>query len=293
MEFKYEGNALKSGIYKITNSISGRVYIGSAKRFKERWGAHAAALRACRHQNKFLQSDFDKCFKQVGDDKFMVFEVLEMTDGAKKERLMVEEKFLLDHFDNCRQCYNMTVRAVSPDGSVRKNTEKTKQKRSSSAKQLWKDGVYANLAAKRSKEYFLLSPDSVVYMGANITNFCNEHGLSVGAISDLINGGRLTSKGWRVCCPESLQNPNSKKNHPKANRERMSELRPLATEKRIRAYTLIDPTGIIHKGKNVREFCKEHGLNNSGIGMVLRGEMKTYKGWKKVEMPTQLSEREF
>ena len=36
MEYKYEGHSLKSGIYKITNKLNDRVYIGSAKEFKNR-----------------------------------------------------------------------------------------------------------------------------------------------------------------------------------------------------------------------------------------------------------------
>ena len=48
MEYKFEGHSLKSGVYRLTNKNNGKVYIGSAKRFKERWSQHTASLRICR-----------------------------------------------------------------------------------------------------------------------------------------------------------------------------------------------------------------------------------------------------
>ena len=80
MEYKYEGYSFKSGIYKIINKFNGRIYIGSAKRFIERWKSHTSSLRTQKHSNKFLQADFNKC----GEDAF-VFEVVEVTDGKTKE----------------------------------------------------------------------------------------------------------------------------------------------------------------------------------------------------------------
>ena len=85
MEFKYEGNSLKSGVYKITNTANGRVYYGSAKEFKRRWKGHEYSLRSGKHSNRFLLADYNKC----GTDAF-VFEVLEIVDGTKEERLLKE-----------------------------------------------------------------------------------------------------------------------------------------------------------------------------------------------------------
>ena len=51
MEYHYQNNLYKSGIYKITNKLNGRIYIGSSKLFKLRWKQHSKALRNNKHSN--------------------------------------------------------------------------------------------------------------------------------------------------------------------------------------------------------------------------------------------------
>jgi group I intron endonuclease len=61
MLFDYQGNSLKSGVYKLTNLSNNRIYIGSAKGFKQRWYKHHYALKNNKHSNRFLQADYNKC----------------------------------------------------------------------------------------------------------------------------------------------------------------------------------------------------------------------------------------
>lgn len=155
MEFKYEGNSLKSGIYKITNMQNGRVYIGSAKRFKERWSAHYRSLKNNYHSNKFLQADFNKC----GTDAF-IFEVLEVTNGdRKKKRLEAEQRYIDQWFDNKKQCYNLCNKASSPEGCWSNNPEKTRRKHSEAMKRLWSTTTFQEkvqkAVSKWAKQRFL------------------------------------------------------------------------------------------------------------------------------------------
>ena len=94
MEFRYEGKSLKAGIYKITNTQNGRIYIGSAKEFKRRWKQHFKSLETNKHHNKFLQADFVKCGEQA-----FLFEVLEVVEGTREERLAKEEVYLKQWFE--------------------------------------------------------------------------------------------------------------------------------------------------------------------------------------------------
>ena len=89
MEYINEEYSLKSGVYKITNKINGRIYIGSAKEFKRRYNQHRIGLIKKKHSNKFLQADFDKC----GEDAF-VFEVIEVVEGPQENRLLVEQTYI-------------------------------------------------------------------------------------------------------------------------------------------------------------------------------------------------------
>ena len=80
----------QSVIYKITNTIDGKFYIGSAVNFKERRRCHLKELRSGRHHSFRLQQAFDR----DGIDAF-AFEIIEFVD--KKENLIsVEQKWIND-----------------------------------------------------------------------------------------------------------------------------------------------------------------------------------------------------
>lgn len=55
-----------SGIYKITNLVNQKVYIGSAIDIKKRWQDHLNYLRKDKHNNKYLQRSYNK----YGEDAF-------------------------------------------------------------------------------------------------------------------------------------------------------------------------------------------------------------------------------
>ena len=111
MEYNNEEYSLKSGVYKITNKINGRIYIGSAKEFKQRCKQHRIGLIKKKHRNKFLQADFNKC----GEDSF-VFEVIEVVEGPQENRLLVEQAYIKNYYDQQKQCYNL-ARYVNKRGS--------------------------------------------------------------------------------------------------------------------------------------------------------------------------------
>lgn len=63
---------MRSGIYTITNTTTGCVYVGSTNDFTRRWTEHKTDLRCKRHANRYLQFSWNK----YGEDSFH-FEVLE------------------------------------------------------------------------------------------------------------------------------------------------------------------------------------------------------------------------
>lgn len=129
---KYNGQSLKSGIYLIQNTQNGRVYIGSAKRFKERFSDHESGLRRGVHRNRFLQADFDKC----GTNAF-VFVVVEVVEGEREQRLAREQAYISQWFDNGQRCYNLTREVVSRDGLPDRDPETSRRKRSAGIKSAW------------------------------------------------------------------------------------------------------------------------------------------------------------
>lgn len=88
-----------SGIYKITNQINAKHYIGSASNFLKRYSTHLSTLKNNKHDNQYLQNAYLK----HGSDQF-VFEVLEL---CSKKDLKQKEQFYLKQLDR-ETMYNLT-----------------------------------------------------------------------------------------------------------------------------------------------------------------------------------------
>lgn len=76
-----------SGVYKITNTITGDFYIGSSKNIKHRWYNHRAPSSQARNPNLRMYQDMT----QFGLNNFTL-EVLEETDNLKvREQYWIEQ----------------------------------------------------------------------------------------------------------------------------------------------------------------------------------------------------------
>ena len=76
-----------SGVYKITNTITGDFYIGSSKNVKQRWAAHKIPSTWKRFPNNPMYQDMQK----YGIDKF-AFEILEEVEIEKLKE--IEQQFI-------------------------------------------------------------------------------------------------------------------------------------------------------------------------------------------------------
>ena len=76
-----------SGVYKITNNITGDFYIGSSKNIKQRWSSHRNPAAQKRQPNSKLYKDM----AEFGLDNFKI-EVLEETaDLKEREQYWIEQ----------------------------------------------------------------------------------------------------------------------------------------------------------------------------------------------------------
>lgn len=87
------------GIYKITNTLNNKVYIGCSKDIDRRWHEHRTRYkRKGKEYDKLLY----KAFRRSGIENFS-FEVLE---ECKEENLRVRENYWIKHYNSTRFGYN-------------------------------------------------------------------------------------------------------------------------------------------------------------------------------------------
>ena len=75
-----------SGVYKITNKITGESYIGSSKDVKRRWSCHKSSHNWRRFPGRLIY----QAFQQYGLENFD-FEIIEKTDDLKNR-----EQYFID-----------------------------------------------------------------------------------------------------------------------------------------------------------------------------------------------------
>lgn len=288
MEFKYEGKSKSAGIYKITNTQNGRVYIGSAKCFQVRWTQHKYSLEKRKHSNKFLQADYLKC----GTEAF-VFEVLEVVEGAREERLEREEAFLKERFDGGKQCYNLCNQAISREGYGDKKQRKTRSDKGSG-----KQAKYIPVPHPRKKQVPWNKGKTECYSEETLQKMRQVHSgkkqssETVRKRVEKVEGQKRTagqreriSKGLRgktlgrkmtAACRAALLLANTGRGMSQKTQEAL-----VASRNQTYDIVLISPDGekfgpIV----NLSQFCREHRLERSLLAKVINGNRRHHKGWK-------------
>lgn len=120
-------------IYKITNLVNDKFYVGSTTNTRERFRTHRNKLRTNKHHTKHLQAAWNK----YGEEKFS-FAVIEVVpDGASLQE--AEDIWLQTHVGK-EYCYNSGLRSGAPwrDGNKEDHPSYGKQM-SEETKQLIRD----------------------------------------------------------------------------------------------------------------------------------------------------------
>jgi group I intron endonuclease len=254
-----------TGIYLITNTVTGAVYVGSTSiSLVTRWQHHRNCLNNQIHRNPRLQRAWNK----YGEDAFD-FTVAEYVNDL--DIILAREQEWIDRYYSLGKsaCYNIAPIAGSTRGretsaKARQNISAAQKRRYSSPTaraQLRKNATqgYITIAARRSKTYEgFISPDGIEYRDVtNLNDFCRQRGLSCGHMHNVSTGKRLSHKGWTAIG---------------ADRSRMM----------TRVFCFISPDGARYDNiTHLTEFCKEHRLTASLMSMVYSGKLPYHKGWTK------------
>ena len=115
---------MKSGVYRIANTVNGKMYVGSAVNMSRRWSIHRCELNAGRHRNIHLQNAWNKYSPGA-----FAFEALERIEP---ERLIEREQAWMDELNVVKTGYNLRPVADSPLGC--RHSPETRAKMSAAAK---------------------------------------------------------------------------------------------------------------------------------------------------------------
>lgn len=177
-------------IYKATNNINGKSYIGYTDNFKKRVHEHQIASK---HYNFLLY----KAIAKYGWDNFswqIIYESWDK-DHCKNtmEKYFIEEYRTYVGYNDCLG-YNMTLGGEGNTGP------KTKEhaKKISLAKQGKKRSIEErnNIASGRAKTWLLENKNGDTVKIVNLHKFCIINNLSAGAMSKVAAGKVSHHKGW-------------------------------------------------------------------------------------------------
>lgn len=96
-----------TGIYKITNLINGKIYIGKSLNIKARFWAHKSYYKtnAPSKNNKYWHNKLYTAMREFGIENFS-FEVIE---ECNSEDLNQREIYWIDYYNSYNEGYNMTL----------------------------------------------------------------------------------------------------------------------------------------------------------------------------------------
>src|SRR6266702_169742 len=223
-----------SGIYKITCTVTGKFYIGSAINLRMRQQTHWNTLTQGVHHNRHLQNAWNK----YGLDAF-TFEVLELV--LLPEMLTAREQYFLDTLNPFgKRGFNISPIAgsnlgvkYSPLAIEKSRIARIGMKRTQEqcenigASRRGKPSPLIGYKAppktieklrishrgkkqsedtrlKKSRKLIVIAPDGTEYVIHGIGKFCREHNLHASALRLVAQGKYRHHKGWTARFPDEL-----------------------------------------------------------------------------------------
>lgn len=296
MKTEYKNQSNKNGIYRIRNIENGRVYYGSCTSFKRRYLSHSNLLETNKHGNKFLQNDYNKC----GADAF-IFEVVEVVEGNKEERLVKEQQYVNEIYDTQKKCYNIRKNIFdtrvgkknklsadpTTDERCKPFSEERLAKHRETLKQAWQDPELRQARKEKNIERWSKFSANItvtheetgeqVVITSSVKQFCKNKGLSYKAFNQLVNGKIKSSGGWFIGTEK-----------PVYVEQKGQVRKPLSSEHRVKiaggkfaGMKLVKDNGDeLVIGVNLKQQCRELGLPYTTVVKVLHGETKTVYGYR-------------
>lgn len=269
-------------IYKITNSINGKIYIGVTSRsIHSRWIEHISDSTKSRKK-----SILHKAISKYGRENFKI-EIIEKTDSVEN-MFILENKYIIKHdsFYLNGKGYNMTLGGDGRIGSVvteetkkllsSKGLEFNKSERGIELRNLMANKIRGRKVSEKEREnkrnvvpnktsFTIMSPTKEIIHTTNLSQFCKLNNLSRGALREVLRGRQKSHRGWTLPGPEFIIN---------------REIKDTDSNGMKSTFKLLSPNNEIVEYTGLSEFCRIHGLNRTCIRYVLNGKYRSHQGWK-------------
>lgn len=217
------------GIYRITCTANGKIYIGQSKRLLKRINEHRSLLLHRRHTNLHMQGTWNK----YGETSF-VFDIIEICEYAV---LTEREQYWLDTLQpfNAKGFNHMRIAEAPPSSKGVKRSLETRARLSAASKGRTKTpeqckqmsearkgisrgpntpehcknisigtkGVkklpaqVEKMAETKRKGYIVVSPEGQEFLIKGIRKFCESHNLHNAAMIKVAQGVQKAHKGWK------------------------------------------------------------------------------------------------
>lgn len=235
------------GVYKITNLINGKIYIGSSIDINSRWKEHVRDLNKNKHHSTHLQRSWNK----NGSENFE-FSILEK---CNEEEILDREQYYLDTlkpFDK-NNGYNTALNSLAPM-TGRKHSNETKAKLSEGVRNrdasVWVRGEDKFNA--KFKDEDIIEIKKLISEGCRIVDIANLYNVEGQTITQIKTGER-----WSHIVTEYddliIQTPRQK-----LTEENVIEIKKLLIEEKLTIVEIADifnvSFGIISSIKNLNSW---------------------------------------
>jgi group I intron endonuclease len=257
-------------IYKITNKVNGKIYIGQTKRnYKERWYKHKN-FNSPNYKCPILKQAFIK----YGVENF-IFEVIE--ECSEEERLEKEKNYIIEYDCIAPKGYNFLPGGFGGGFLNRTHTEETKEKISLAGKKFREENP-DYYETYREKHIEATKNANISERTKNSVKF--QLAVKEGRVGSGL-GNKLPEEAKEKIRKSVIKYYEEIGNGNKCNIEKHRAAMTKAMGKRIGQYEL-NGVIMIEEFPSIAEAVRQTNIGKSNIGHNLKGKNKTAGGfiWK-------------
>jgi group I intron endonuclease len=209
-------------IYKITNSINDKVYIGqTVESLKKRWNRHTWGCTIKRNamaitnaivkygKENFIIEEIDKAddIEELNEKEIYYINLYKsmspngynLTTGGNNKRLSEETKRKISESNKGRKASEETIRKLSESHKGIKMSEESRNKLSMTNKgKKPSENTIKGSIEHNQKTYTMISPNGEIVTFTNMKLFCLENNLSNSKLCLVASGKRRSHKGWTI-----------------------------------------------------------------------------------------------